>query len=477
MIITIAFNVKNHVEVMEGWPIKRDDATFFMERDGTNLKRVCISFPNVSLEHAPQFIPAGTTNDMGHLQIGAGDYVAAAIRHLMRWQTVLTGLQVVDVEYDNYEIRFRPESVAEEDSIHVNSFRYNADEGLNRSCDFEQIGRAFCSVDVSDERIESTSHFREGRLAFGAKRYIDSYNSMYLFLESRYCDGKTGNSRQKELLLSHKIVCDAVNRVVEDFPLANGESGEKFEFLSQTNDIADKIESIVLLRGKLRHHPLKSPHRWDPNRQKDYEVAARFLSAVVWSIVTKESTDDIYSPAALETFRHISMSTGFETKLHVSAYRLDPKPYLSLDMTYPTTVLSSQLCAVTLGNALEECEKGDQLADTVKIETTSGTMELFLAELGTWAYTPDRRIVKTDKMSSIRCRFEHRKRNNIETHSFDIAFLAAELSIIAAWRTLRKALNHIEDVDPTTRIMSLKFFFDGSSASILSYRVGASVQH
>ena len=57
MIITVAFDVKNHVEVMEGWPIKTGDMTFFLEREDNVLKRVCIAFSGVGMEHAPSITP------------------------------------------------------------------------------------------------------------------------------------------------------------------------------------------------------------------------------------------------------------------------------------------------------------------------------------------------------------------------------------------------------------------------------------
>ncbi|QPI72388.1 hypothetical protein [Sphingobium sp. Cam5-1] len=41
MIVTVAFDVKNHVEVMEGWPIELGNTSFFLEREANVLKRVC----------------------------------------------------------------------------------------------------------------------------------------------------------------------------------------------------------------------------------------------------------------------------------------------------------------------------------------------------------------------------------------------------------------------------------------------------
>ena len=47
MIVTVAFDVKNHVEVMEGWPMKLGNTTFFLEREANVIKRVCAAFSGV----------------------------------------------------------------------------------------------------------------------------------------------------------------------------------------------------------------------------------------------------------------------------------------------------------------------------------------------------------------------------------------------------------------------------------------------
>lgn len=53
MIITIAFSVKNYVEVMESWPIKIDNLIFTLERKDNIVQKVCVSFPNIAIENAP----------------------------------------------------------------------------------------------------------------------------------------------------------------------------------------------------------------------------------------------------------------------------------------------------------------------------------------------------------------------------------------------------------------------------------------
>jgi hypothetical protein len=479
MIVTIAFDVLNYVEVMEAWPIKFGDTTFLIERDGNVLKRVCLSFSGVGLEHAPRLTSASDAE--AHLQIGGDDYIVRARKAIMNWQAVVSGMQVISLDYDCYEMRFHAETFEEHSKISVHSLKTDYDKSLNASCDFEQIGRAFCVGQISDDRIESTAHFRDGRIAFASGRYVDAYNNMFLFIETRYCDGKTSLHQQVNLLINRHELCEIIENNHQLFlnspSLSEGGSGLH---LFKTGDgIKEKIQSLVLLRGRLRHHSLKSPMRWDPNDQEKYKDPARFLSAVVGDIVMKESVGDIYSPAALAKFKEISTSTGFETKLTLMTYRTKREPALTLNISFPTTVVSSRLCLNTVREAIKACEKSGQLADTVRFEAIHGRTGLHLLslEFGVWAYTDLQSIVCETPNGSIRCSFEIFQSGSVVKHEFSLPAPKINLGIRDLWIILNRTFDHIEERDPTTRIIFLQLFINERRTPMATYRVGAIVKN
>lgn len=480
MIITIAFEVKNYVEVMECWPIRLENEIFFLEREDTVLKRVCLSFTGVGIEHAPNLTPSIDVKSPANLKINGDAYAVLARRRIMNWQAVVSGIQIVDLDFDGFEMRFHPESVEEEPHINLKSFKFSYDQALNSSCDFEQLGRAFCAGAVSSDRIESTSHYREGRVAFEAGRYVDAYNTMYLFLETRYCDGKTKTAQQVNLLSIQQNLCAAIEENSANFlDVGATTQEEQFNLFHAEDSIRDKIKSLVLLRGKLRHHSLKSPLRWDPNKQNEYKGAARFLMAVVHDIVIKESLESIYSPVPLEKFREISVNTGFETRIKLTTHRQENKRAIALDMSYPTTVVSSELCRNTLRSGIAACEREQQLADTVRFEAihARNDLELFALDFDVWAYTKTRTIETADPIDSIRCSFEHFRAKLITRNEFSIPFQGNKLTILDVWKLLRRGFDHIECKDPTTRIMSLKLFLNSGTKAIVTYRVGAQVNN
>lgn len=480
MIITVAFDVKNYVEVMESWPIKKGDITFFIEREKDVLKTVCVSFSDVALNHAPKIENSENDGTIPKINIRGAGYAALARENVMNWQAIVSGQQIVDLDYDNYELRFSPENVDEESAIHIRSFKTNADKALNSACDFEQIGRAFCAPLISDDRIESTSHYREGRIAYSARRYVDSYNNMFLFLETRYCDGKTKTTQQIELLLKEPVFCDSLQHTFTEFTKERAQPGRvKFDLFKASDEIRDKIKTLVVLRGNLRHHSLKSPSRWDPNKQDKYESAARFLGAVVGHIVITESLNDIYASENLKAFRELSVNAGFETKVRLDTRRLDKKRTLSLNMSYPTTVISSKLCANIIQKAIKACENDAQLADTVSFygsDNKSG-LEVLSLDFDIWAYTPDRSI-KLDKPSTlIECEFEHFLEGIITSAKFSVPFAGEQLTVADVWNLLTFSFDHIERRDPTTRIMKLKLTINDRTRPVVTYRVGSQVRN
>ncbi|OUS86804.1 hypothetical protein [Pseudomonas putida] len=480
MIITIAFSVKNYVEVMESWPIKIDDIIFTLERKDNIVQTVCISFPNVAIENAPQILRPAKKSGTPQINMRGNEFVKTALKKVLNWQAVVISQQLFDLEFDSYEMRFVAETPLEQSQIHIKSFRSIANDAMNRCCDFEQIGRSFCVGEIDEFRIESTSHFREGRIAYEAGRYVDSYNQMFLFLETRYCDGKTKTAQQVDLLSKNMIFCSNLEQsILEINDKKITESEHLKNLFKKSTTLKEKITIIILLRGKLRHHSLKSSQRWNPNQQDEYEAPARFLSAVVGSIVLTESLNDIYAPKTLEKFRKISTDTGYESNIKVVTNRLERAPALSLEMSYPVTVVSSNLCKATVVNALSACESGGQLADTVRLEAEDMRtgLELFTLELGVWAYTKSRSIEHFAENTLIRCQLEHFQSKTCVKHEFSMQPSNKKIDILAAWHLLKLCLDWIEEKDPTTRILSLKLFLEGQSTAFLRYKVGAQVKN
>lgn len=131
MRVTVSFDVKNYVEVMEGWPIEQDNMTFFLERDGNILKKVCLSFSRVGIEYAPSLRQASQGDRGAEIEINDGGFAVLARERIMKWQAVVSGIQIIDLDFDSFEVRFHAENLNEESRIHLKSFKSSYDQALN----------------------------------------------------------------------------------------------------------------------------------------------------------------------------------------------------------------------------------------------------------------------------------------------------------------------------------------------------------
>ena len=128
---------------------------------------------------------------------------------------------------------------------------------------------------------------------------------------------------------------------------------------------------------------------------------------------------------------------------------------------------------------MQSCEKEGQLADTVRLAATSSqaNLDLFSLDFDVWAYTQDRAIETEKPIASVRCTFEHFQAGFIVSHEFSMPVRGSKLTILDVWKMLQRTFDHIEQRDPTTRIMSLKLFVRDGTKAIAAYRVGAQVKN
>ena len=302
---------------------------------------------------------------------------------------------------------------------------------------------------------------------------------MFLFLETRYCNGKTKTRDQVDLLANEATFLKSLDHEIYAFKNAkNVRISDLSDVFDKNSDVNKKIQSIVLLRGKLRHHSLNSPHRWNPNEQDKYEYAARFISGIVGNIVVEESLSDIYSKKALAMFNELTGKMNLKSEIRMETRRLEKLPAIVLNISIPTTIITSHVCFTAIQKAIEHCASDGQIRDTVNIEANNknNDLEVFTAELGLWSCTKERNLQLSTSDNSILCTFEHLKSDLIRRDSFSIPHDNSDICIRDGWMLLKQCLNHIDMRDPTTRIMRLKIELNSSHRIVANYKVGAQVR-
>lgn len=99
---------------MESWPIKIDDVIFTLERKDNIVQKVCISFPNIAIENAPQILRPAKKPGIPQINMRGDRFVKIALKKILNWQAVVISQQLFDLDFDSYEMRFIAENLLEQ---------------------------------------------------------------------------------------------------------------------------------------------------------------------------------------------------------------------------------------------------------------------------------------------------------------------------------------------------------------------------
>lgn len=379
----IKFAVRNELRISKPWPIKAELKCFIETRDGGYISHVGVMFEGVPAEEAPTFTKTPGAIAKGTISL-KGNRLQEAVQTVRAWQSLLASYAIVDLDFDNISQEFKAESDAERDRILISSFSSSRSDPASKVIhDFSIFGRAFLAVGRGFDIIESMAFFIEGRKALAADRAIDAYNYFYLFLESRF-KLKHKNRIAAEQLLVRDEFCRAIDVIVDDPMLQKLAEGTTLCLEKWGQDNGAVVLEIVELRGRLRHHSIGDPNRWNPTEQQKYRAEAVFLAAVCGEIA-KPSFDVTWDNEYVHSF--VGQAEAMGMQLNVSVVLTIDEGTLprevGMEFKIPHLEPSPMLAKSVLENALSEVDRhmpGAQLLG-IRARVKNGP-ELFRYDLG-----------------------------------------------------------------------------------------------
>ena len=477
MIVTIKFKVKNKVQIEPHFPVEGKGSTLFLETDDGVLTSVGIVRKGVDVKHAPQFRSPEPAEGAAHptLSVETGLFQVLAEHELREWQAVLAAYVIIDIDFDDVSSTFTPESEAERDAIKVTALHHAAGERDRNPIEFEHIGRAFLMRDQASARLEDVAHFRDASVAQSAGRNVDAYNGYFLFLETRYCDGKTKKNEQVKRLSAAPVFVEKLKSAVESF---------RSEFVGKNSrlpvaecdgtDVSKLIEEIILLRGELRHHSLNSPRRWDPNNVKKYELEARFLGAVCGYILLEELFLRTYESDVTSAFVEQAHRHNFQLALLIHRLGFDEAQIVPIRMTYPVSREDIRTASSAFSNALDATRSTHGLTQLRSLICVSEKrkIELFTATIGrAFENTQGKVPVGT----SIRASIEYVHNGMVSSGGFKLTTGDPALDREGAWDLGAQCMDHFFKTTPDNELLSMKVVAETSRLEVFSFRVGSGI--
>lgn len=387
----VRFKVLNRVQTDQPWPVKLDNRTFVFESEGKTLQAIVCSIEGQPAEFAPIF-KKGKEGGMPTIDANSL-WVKFVEDDLKAWQAVLCAYIEIDIDFQNYEMEFFPENDEEKKLDILTPFRISQIEHVNTEpYEFTTLGRALFALEHGRQLASVMTFYREGKTDLFGNRFVSSYNNLYLFLESLFCKGKTKTAHVVENLLAAppfvEALVSAIQMTKNELPIPR--ASDRIRHFPKELKIhsTPKVltESIVNLRGKLRHHNENSSVKWDPTRQDDYRNDAYFLAAVVQNIAFQMGAQHLWENSIAKGFQEMSKSIGVELKIRVKMELIAGELTFErlVDLTVPAIDLNARLATFVLNKALELADQNDPHAGvlTIRAHQLPNGPELFRYDLG-----------------------------------------------------------------------------------------------
>jgi len=351
-------------------------------------KAVAVSWRGVSPEVAPSITNPISGPVKTNINFRDEGHRLFAEHNLRSWQSILAPILLIDIDFDEPTITYSAETVSEESKIAVTKYsevrpvpRIRGNEA------FEIFGRAFLGIDVGRDLIEPMAFYRDATLALKAKRPIDAYNGYYLYLESQFCRGRTGTDEATNRLIKCPEFALALQKTVDSLKDDKEFSALKFsEFRKPVVDTRLLTREIVLLRGKLRHHTIGSPVRWNPNKQEHYELEAAFLAMIVQSLAFPRTARIIWGSPYVEEYSKLAVENHQTSDIIVvvtARHSAGIRDHV-IPMTVPQKTLDASLARFVVLQAFELVENKMPGAEifAIRARDKSQNAELFRYDVG-----------------------------------------------------------------------------------------------
>jgi hypothetical protein len=224
-------------------------------------------------------------------------------------ETALSLFSVDSIGSDYPEIEWFPENDAEKNAVQVRKFQMTPDNDFP-ACplSFDLMARTvIAAIDLLEVELP-LSFFRQGRIAYGKRRYIEAIYQFYFMFETMFGNGKP---KSKPIKNEFKKSTE-LRSAAEDF-LKN--AGGPFLSEDLANQVSEKfkgfdvdrlIDYMVDLRGFLHHHTSKRKNMWHPSRQGDYNVDALMFGHVALKLFVGLLFRYVDDPKVVNQYREMA---------------------------------------------------------------------------------------------------------------------------------------------------------------------------
>jgi hypothetical protein len=144
--------------------------------------------------------------------------------------------------------------------------------------------------------------YNAGHENFLAERYADALRYHFMVLESLYGGGKSNPTQlvaEFEKSCCLKVVTRSSIRCPQLYVKGEVDCGEYREWFPR-EDVHDALFRLVLARGRVSHHNLRSPHKWAVTHQVRFRPEATLAANIAHRLVHRIVRREMWAPEIVE---------------------------------------------------------------------------------------------------------------------------------------------------------------------------------
>lgn len=350
MKVALRFPVVRPIHVSDAWPLKVADATIELEREGTEVRAILVTFLGQALELGPVVQGNGGTLNLkfqGVLEQRAKSIVS-------RFQDFLSLYFQIEIDTDHIERSYTGESPEEDDALIARGL--TLDQTRSPSwIPFGIIAPAVFATESDADVSFTASMLRLGRRSLERKEHIDAFRYFFMILEGLFGAGQSRQAALRDAFLAAPSLVFAIQQTRSQLLSDPIERNSPARLLLGALTTPEQVVGhLVERRGFYFHSNPQRPGGWHPARQTEAEPLAWFTAALAQS-VAMTFAEPIHHPSMgsryLDEARRQGAVMNLEIEFEVAENNDRRSRPNILTMEVPGTVLTTDLAMTLLKHA------------------------------------------------------------------------------------------------------------------------------
>ena len=295
--------------------------TYEIKTKEGRLSSISVTVPDYPDESLPTFTPLQNQLAKTQFSVPYDSARELSIGHIRTIEGGLCLLSVDEINTDEIQVEWIPETEADRRKLNIFKFSYHRDNTRNREIEtnVNLVARIIHGFTGFIDSEIPLNFFRRGKKDMLEQRYIDAIYDFFFVLETLFGNGKFHKSAlEKEFNVAVELV-DAISYLklqANDPMFFPSELKDSYQERMGKTSVEEFISEIIELRGYLHHHTLKRQGIWHPANQRKYHLDCIIVLNICQYILTRRVMRHLFDVEISREFMATEVFTSEGQKIN-----------------------------------------------------------------------------------------------------------------------------------------------------------------